>query len=108
MRSSSLIYNDIKHLPFFDLMIILECNCMNKFKNTITFMVKVRNKKNSYHLLKCFFHKVCPSWGVDNISFLVYSFFGANIISLVELNSIILPAYIIPILSTNSEIKARS
>jgi hypothetical protein len=51
MKSSSLFYNEIKHLPFFDLMILLECNSMNKFKNTNTFMVKVRNKKNSYPIL---------------------------------------------------------
>lgn len=51
MKSSSLFYNEIKHLQFFDLMILLECNSMNNFKNAITFMVKVRNKKNSYHLL---------------------------------------------------------
>ena len=51
MKSSSLFYNEIKHLQFFDLMILLECNSMNKLKNTNTFMVKVRNKKNSYHLL---------------------------------------------------------
>ena len=51
MKSSHLFNKESKHLPFFDLMILLECNSMNKLKNTLTFMVKVRNKKNSYHLL---------------------------------------------------------